>query len=82
MVEEEAHQIEEEEARPDQSGPGEEATDIEMVNQEELGDPESSGPCMEADTKDNPLEWSQRGDPTHFGLRDSQTQLVDPTSNV
>ena len=25
-----------------------------MVNQEELGDPESSGPHMEADTEDNP----------------------------
>ena len=54
MVEEEAHRIEEEEARPDQSGPREEAADIEMVDQEELGDPESSGPCMEADTEDNP----------------------------
>ena len=53
MVEEEACRIEEE-ARPDQFDPGEEATDIEMVNQEELGDPESSGPCMEADTEDNP----------------------------
>ena len=54
MVEEEAHRIEEEEARQDQSGPGEEAADIEMVNQEELGDPESSGSHMEADTEDNP----------------------------
>ena len=54
MVEEEAHQIEEEEARPDQSGPGEEATDIEMVDQEELGGPESPVPRMEANTKDNP----------------------------
>ena len=53
MVEEEAHQIEEE-AQQDQSGPGEEAADIEMVDQEELGDPESSGPHMEANTKDNP----------------------------
>ena len=26
-----------------------------MVNQEELGDPESSSPQVEADTKDNPL---------------------------
>ena len=54
MLEEEAHQIEEEEARQDQSGPGEEAADIEMVDQEEVGDPESSGPHMEANTEDNP----------------------------
>ena len=53
MVEEEVHRIEEE-ARQDQSGPREEAADIEMVDQEELGDPESSGPHMEADTEDNP----------------------------
>ena len=46
MVEEEAHQ--------DQSGSGEEAANIEMVNQEEHGNSESSGPHMEADTEDNP----------------------------
>ena len=46
MVEEEAHQ--------DQSGSGEEATDVKMVDQEEPGNPESSGPHMEADTEDNP----------------------------
>ena len=44
----------EEEARQDQSGSGEEAADVEMVNQEEPGNPESSGPHMEADTEDNP----------------------------
>ena len=55
MLDEEAHQIEEEEeARQDQSSPREEAADIEMVDQEEVGDPESSGPHMEADTEDNP----------------------------
>ena len=54
MVEEEVRQIEEEEARQDQSGFGEEAADVKMVDQEECGDPESSGPHMEADTKDNP----------------------------
>ena len=54
MVEEEVHQIEEEEARQDQSGPREEAANIKMVDQEEHGDPESSGPHMEANTKDNP----------------------------
>ena len=58
MVEEEVRQIEEEEACQDQSSFGEEATDVEMVDQEERGDPESSGPHMEADTKDNPLSTS------------------------
>ena len=53
MLEEEAHQIEEE-AQQDQSGPREEAADIEMVDQEELGDPESSGLHMEANTEDHP----------------------------
>ena len=54
MLEEEAHQMEEEEASQDQSSPGEETTDIEMVDQEELSDSESSSPQMEADTEDNP----------------------------
>ena len=54
MVEEEVRRIEEEEAHQDQSSPGEEAANIEMVNQEERGDPESSGPHMEANTEDNP----------------------------
>ena len=54
MLEDEAHQMEEEEASQDQFGPREEAADIEMVDQEELGDPESSSPRMEADTEDNP----------------------------
>ena len=55
MVEEEVRQIEEEEACQDQSGFGEEAAKVKMVDQEERGDPESSGPHMEADTEDNPL---------------------------
>ena len=46
MVEEEAHQ--------DQSSSGEEAADVKMVDQEERGNPESSGPHMEANTEDNP----------------------------
>ena len=54
MVEEEVHWIEEEEARQDQPSFGEDPTDVEMVDEEEHGDPESSGPRMEADTKDNP----------------------------
>ena len=52
MLEEEAHQMEE--ASQDQSSPREEATDIKMVDQEELGYPESSSPHMEADTEDDP----------------------------
>ena len=44
----------EEEACQDQSGPGEEVANIEMVDQEERGDPESSGLHVEADTEDNP----------------------------
>ena len=54
MVEEEVPRIEEEEAHQDQSGFGEEAANVKMVDQEEHGDPESSGPRMEADTEDNP----------------------------
>ena len=54
MVEEELHQIEEEEARQDQLGFGEETADVKMVDEKERGNPESSGPRMEADTEDNP----------------------------
>ena len=54
MVEEEVHWIEEEEACQDQSSFGEEAANVKMVDQEERGNPESSGSHMEADTKDNP----------------------------
>ena len=54
MLEEEVHRIEEEEAHQDQPNIGEEPANIKMVNEEEHGDPESSGPPMEADTKDNP----------------------------
>ena len=54
MVEEELRQIEEDDAH--QEGEEEEETaDIEMVNEEERGNPESSGPCMEANTEDIPL---------------------------
>ena len=54
MVEEEVHQIEKEEAHQDQSGSGEGAANIKMVDKGERGNPESSGPHMEADTEDNP----------------------------
>ena len=58
MVEEKVHRIKEKEAHQDQSGSGEGAADIEMVNQEEHGNPESSGPHMEANTEDNRLSAS------------------------
>ena len=54
MVEEELHRIEEEEACQDQPGFEEETSNVEMVDEEECGNPESSGPHKEADTKDNP----------------------------
>ena len=51
MVEEELRQIEEDKACQEEE---EETTDVEMVNEEEHGNPESSGPRMEANTKDIP----------------------------
>ena len=54
MVEEELRRIAEEEAHQDQPGFGEETADVKMVDEEERGNPESSGPRMEADTEDNP----------------------------
>ena len=44
IEEDEAHQEEEED----------ETADVEMVNEEECINPKSSGPCMEANTKDIP----------------------------
>ena len=58
MLEDEAHQMEEEEASLDQPGSEEEITNIEMIDQEELGAPESSSPQVEADTKDHPPQVS------------------------
>ena len=52
MVEEELHQIEEDKACQEKE---EETADMEMVDEEEHSNPESSGPRMEADTKDIPL---------------------------
>ena len=49
MVEEELHWIEEDEACQE-----EETADVEMVDKEEHGNPESSGPHMEASTEDIP----------------------------
>ena len=48
----------EKEALEDQPRPREEVTDVEMVDQEDRGDPEPSGPCVEAKTKDNPQSAS------------------------
>ena len=57
MLEEEAHCMEEDEARLEeeicQEGE-EEITDVEMAEEEERGDPESSDPCGEADTEGPP----------------------------
>ena len=50
MVEKELCQIEEDEAHQEE----EETTDIEMVDEEERGNQESSGPRMEANTEDIP----------------------------
>ena len=65
MVEEEVHHIEEDEARQEEEvhcleedkahqeeEEEEETADVKMVNEEEGGNPESSGPRMEADTED------------------------------
>ena len=52
MVEEELRQIEEDEAHQEEEE--EETADVEMVDEEEHGNPESSGPCMEANTEDIP----------------------------
>ena len=59
ILEDEAHQVEEEEASQDQPGPKGEIADVKMVDQEECGDPESSGPQVEADTEDHPLQASE-----------------------
>ena len=52
MVEEELHQIEEDEACQEEEE--DETADVEMVDEEKRGDPESSGPRMEANTEDIP----------------------------
>ena len=59
MVEEELHRIEEDEAHQEEEDEAcqeeeEETADVKMVDKEEHGNPESSGPCMEADTEDIP----------------------------
>ena len=59
MVEEELHRIEEDEACQEEEDEAcqeeeKETADIKMVDEEECSNPESSGPCMEADTEDIP----------------------------
>ena len=58
MVEEELHRIEEDEAHQEEKNEAhqeeEETADVKMVDEEERGNPESSGPRMEADTEDIP----------------------------
>ena len=51
QIVEELHRIEEDEAHQEEE---DETANIKMVNEEEHGNPESSGPCMEADAKDIP----------------------------
>ena len=63
MVEEEVHRVEEDEAHLEEEicqEEEEEIADIEMVEEEERSDPESSGPRREADTEDIPLLVSAR----------------------
>ena len=55
MVEEEVCQMEEEGASLDQPNSGEQAADVDMADQENSGRLESSDPCMEVTTEDNPL---------------------------
>ena len=59
ILEDEARQVEEKEASQDQPGPKGEITDVKMVEQEELGDQKSSGPQVEADIEDHPLQASE-----------------------
>ena len=58
MLEEEVHRAEEDEVHLEQEicqeEEEEEITNVEMAKEEERGDPESSGPCGEADTKGSP----------------------------
>ena len=54
MQEEEVCHVEEDEAHLEEEicqEQEEEVTDVEMVDEEECGDPEPSGPCEEADTE-------------------------------
>ena len=92
MVEEEAHCIEEDEAHheeevhrieEDEARQEEETANVEMIDEEEPGNPESSGPRMEADTEGIPLLVSG-GDtvsPEEEAILMQQTpQLEDPAA--
>ena len=54
MVEEEVRPIEEDKAHQEEEEEEEETADIEMVDEEERGNPKSSGPHREANTEDIP----------------------------
>ena len=54
MVEEEVHQMEEEEALQDQPNSEEEAVEVNMADQEASGHLESSDPHMEVNPEDHP----------------------------
>ena len=60
MVEEEVHQMEEEQASPDQPDSEEQATNVDMADQEDSGRLESSDTHMEITTDGQPsigLRW-------------------------
>ena len=59
ILEDEARQVEEEEASQDQPGPEGEIANVEMVDQQEHGNPESSCPQVETNTEDHPLQASE-----------------------
>ena len=91
MVEEELHRIEEDEAHQEEEDEAhqeeEETADVKMVDEEERGNPESSGPRMEADTEDIPslvsggdtVSWRRRSSwVKHPNLRIRQLDLTAP----
>ena len=86
MVEEEVRCIEEEEAHLEEEicqEEEEEIADIEMVEEEERSDPESSGPCGEADTEGLPplVSTGDAGSPEDDALLMQQApQPKDPAA--
>ena len=86
MVEEEVRRVEEDKAHQEDEArqeKEEETADVEMVDEEERGNPESSGPCMEADTKDIPplVSGGDTVSPEEEAILMQQTpQPEDPTA--
>ena len=81
MVEEEVRHVEEDEACQEEEE--EEITDVEMVGEEERGDPESSGPLREADTEGIPplVSTEDAVSPEEDALLMQQApQLEDPAA--